>query len=639
MALIYKGYVPTKDKKCLAKFKDRPLASLQDVKSLDEYAGILADDVILIDIDDKDQSEILMNIVEDLQIDCQVMQTTRGKHFYFKNTGVSKCYTGTKLAIGLTADIKVGSKNSYAIVKFKGKDRFVEWECQGESLCELPKWLLPVKTNTDLMNLDDGDGRNSALFGYILTLNHYGFSKDEAVSVLQLVNKWIFKKPLKEKELKEIFRDEAFPKETFMSSNKFEHDKFSQFLLNEYKIQKIHGILYSYTDGIYEAGKIEKLMVKHIPSLKAQQRQETMKYLNLVAPETKDSEARFIAFKNGVYDVLEHVLHPFSNDYVVTNRIPWDYNPDAYDKLADDTLNKIACNDPQVRAVLEECIGYPLWRKQELSRFILLVGDKANGKSTFLDMIKGMIGIENCSFLDLSELNERFSVAELAGKLANVGDDISDEFLQGKGISILKKIVSGNSIKAEFKGQDVFFFSPYAKLLFSANEIPRTKDKTGAVLRRMIIVPFNATFNKADKDFDPYINEKLVRQNAMEYLIQLGIKGIERILLNKDFSSCDKVNEAVDEYNLTNNPVVQFIRETEECEIIGHGTNEVHKLYKIFCIQNNYTELSLISFSRVLCQRMSLKTERRRIAGKLTQIFVQDEHFDTHLEQGLLITE
>ena len=76
------------------------------------------------------------------------------------------------------------------------------------------------------------------------------------------------------------------------------------------------------------------------------------------------------------------------------------------------------------------------------------------------------------------------------GKLANIGDDIGDDFLQGSQVSVFKKIGTGNRIKAERKGQDPFEFNPFIKLLFSANDIPRMKDKTGAVLRRLVIIPF-----------------------------------------------------------------------------------------------------------------------------------------------------
>ena len=72
---MFRGYVPTKKKKCTMQFKGVPSSQLktyEQVKDLDEYAGILADDVILIDIDDKTQSDIMMDIVEDLQLNCRV---------------------------------------------------------------------------------------------------------------------------------------------------------------------------------------------------------------------------------------------------------------------------------------------------------------------------------------------------------------------------------------------------------------------------------------------------------------------------------------------------------------------------------------------------------------------------------------
>ena len=113
---LFRAYVPTKNKKCTMPFKGVPstdLMTYDEVKDLDEYAGILADDVILIDIDDKAQSEKLMDIVEDLQLNCRVYQTTRGRHFLFKNDKVDGCSSHSTLEKGLTADIKGGKKNSY----------------------------------------------------------------------------------------------------------------------------------------------------------------------------------------------------------------------------------------------------------------------------------------------------------------------------------------------------------------------------------------------------------------------------------------------------------------------------------------------------------------------------------------------
>ena len=89
--MLYKGYVETKGKASIEKLKNRTTWKTYDeVKNLNGFGGVLADDTILIDIDDSDQSEILMNIVEELQLDCKVLCTSRGKHFLFKNRTIAR---------------------------------------------------------------------------------------------------------------------------------------------------------------------------------------------------------------------------------------------------------------------------------------------------------------------------------------------------------------------------------------------------------------------------------------------------------------------------------------------------------------------------------------------------------------------
>ena len=129
--IFYRGYVKTKNKHCIEKYKNRTkFSSYEEIKAYPEYAGILAPDTILIDVDDAEESEIMMNIVEALQLNCRVIKTTRGKHFLFynKDRKVEKCSTHSTLACGLSADIKVGCSNSYEVLKFAGEESFVEWD-------------------------------------------------------------------------------------------------------------------------------------------------------------------------------------------------------------------------------------------------------------------------------------------------------------------------------------------------------------------------------------------------------------------------------------------------------------------------------------------------------------------------------
>lgn len=625
---LFRGYIPTKDKAPLVKYKKNPSAimTLEQIKDYPEYAGVLARDIVLVDLDDGEQAEKLMDLVEDLQLNCRVYQTTRGKHFIFRSSEVNRCYTHCKLAVGFTADIKIGNKDGLEILKFNNKERFIEWDNLNNEVDELPDFLKPIKSNIDFNNLGEGDGRNQALFNYILTLQTNGFSKDRARNCIKLINKYLLKEPLSEEELDVILRDEAFNKPIFFDKTTFLFDKFATYLMNNNHIVKINGQLHIYKEGVYVPGnkEIESIMITLIPNLKDTQRKEVLKYLDLIAPSKNVASANYIAFRNGIYDLSTDSLEPYTSDIVITNKIPHDYIKGAYNELTDKTLNKIACFDNEVRAILEECIGYCFYRRNELGKAFILTGEKSNGKSTYLDVLGKILGEDNTCALDLKELGDRFSSAMMFGKLANIGDDIGDDFLQGTAVSLFKKVVTGNRIKAERKGQDPFDFNPYTKFLFSANEVPRMKDKTGAVIRRLVMIPFNATFSKNDEDYDPFIKYKLIEESSINYLIVLGINGLRRVIENNEFTQSQKVKDELKSYEIENNPLLAFIDSVEpEEEIENQITSQVYTRYDLFCVNNKYNPVSNISFSKQICKKLNLRVVDKKVDGKKMRIFVK----------------
>ena len=626
---LYKGYIITKNKKSIMSYKDsNNLLSYEDVKDLEEYAGVLADDVVLIDVDDMEQSKKLFNIVKDLQLLCKVYQSRKGMHFLFKNDGsFNSNKTKTKIACGLEVDIKVGCKNGIEVLKIDGKDRDVLYDIfDDEKYQNAPKYLLPIPFVPKFNELGKGDGRNQELFNYILKLQSNGFTKNECRECINIINKYILKDKLSDSEIKTITRDEAFKSEVFYDGKTFLFDKFAKYLVSEYNIVIINGQIHIYNNGIYDYAQkiIEQKMIEKIPSLKSQTRNEILKYIYLIAEEKKQSEANYIAFKNGIYDLSTDEMIPYTPDIILTNRIEHNYNKNAYNDLTDKTLNKLSVNDKQIRSLLEECIGYTFLRRNELGKAFILTGDKSNGKSTFLDLIAHILGDKNISALDLRELGDRFSTSMLFGKLANIGDDIGDEFMQGSAVSIFKKIVTGNRIKAEQKGKDPFEFNPYIKLLFSANDMPRMRDKTGAVLRRLVMIPFNATFSKNDEDYDPFIKYKLIKEDSIEYLIKLGVDGLKRVLENNEFTRSDKVIDTLKEYEEENNPILGFISEETEGNIVNQSVQDVYLRYSLFCSQNQLQALSKIAFSKQICNRLSLKSVTKRIDDKIVRILIKE---------------
>ncbi|MEG1619793.1 MAG: phage/plasmid primase, P4 family [Eubacterium sp.] len=619
---LFDGYVLTKNKKCIEKIKGRSdFKNYEEVKDSPEFAGILGKETILIDVDEELLANILYKIVTDLDLKCRVYQTNRGKHFLFKNDGVVSNKTHVNLGIGIPADIKLGTRNSYEVLKFDGKEREILRD--SDEIQKVPKWLFPVPKNADFLNLSAGDGRNQTLFNYILTLQSHDFNQDEARECIRIINDYVLKNPLPKSELETVLRDEAFQKPTFFNGTTFLFDKFGDYFKNVHHVIKINKQLHIYKDGIYigEAERIENAMIKCISHLNRSKRAEVTSYLNIkIEDERKIQNASLIAFRNGVYDLASGELKPFSPDYIITNKINWDYNENAYSELVDKTLNKLACNDDQIRALLEEVIGYCFFRRNELGKAFILIGDKSNGKSTFLDMVRTTLGEDNISSLDLKELNGRFSTVMMVNKLANIGDDIDDNWISDS--SIFKKIVTGDRISCEQKGVPKFEFNPYCKLLFSANEIPRMRDKTGAIMRRLIIIPFNATFSKDDPEFHPYIKHDLRKQSCIEYLIRISIEGLKRILKNKTFTKSNKVEQELAEYDYVNNPIIGFVQDLEENKLENEPTSKLYEEYISYCIRNGLQSLSQMQFSKDICKKYHYVTEQRRVAGKRYQFFV-----------------
>lgn len=621
---LYKGFVKSKGKKPLDKLKSDTYRTLDEVLQFDSFGGILNDDIILVDIDDAEQSEMLMNIVEDMQLNCYVYITNRGRHFLFKNSSITKNKTHVKLACGLTADIKVGSTTVCHALKVDGTERFLEWDCDYKDLSEIPKFLYPIKSTIDLLSLTEGDGRNEALYRYILDLTRYNLSKEDAKETLSIVNNYIFKDSLPIRELDTIMRDEAFPEQAFYDGQHFKHDEFANFIISNHHVKRINGVLHYYEDGVYVQGnkKIESKMIQYLPKLKSQQRSEVMKYIDMVCvDDVYDSGVNYIAFNNGIYDINTNKLLDFTPNLILTNKIPHDYNPASYDELVDHTLDKLSCGDASIRSLLEEAIGYSFYRRNELSKSFIFLGDKANGKSTFLAMLEECLGSSNYSALDIDELDGRFDTSMMAGKLANIGDDISDSYLRDKTVSMFKKIVSGNMIKAEFKGQDTFSFKPFVKLFFSANNLARMKDPTGAVLRRLVIIPMNGVFTKEDPDYDPYIISKLTTESAMQYLIQLGIQGLKRVLDNHAFTSSKAVDEQVQLYEEENNPIIGFVNEFGEDYLLRETVTTIYRAYQVYCEESGCKYESRINFSKKICKLYNITTKTKKIDGKVYRMF------------------
>ncbi|SFJ26501.1 putative DNA primase/helicase [Terrisporobacter glycolicus] len=621
MVFIFKGYIPTNGKRPTEEYKNRTeFYSLSDVEKLNSYGAVLEDEIIQLDVDDEEQSNIVLNIIKDLNIQCNIIQTNRGKHFYFKNTNQDKRKQGYTTAIGVKIDTGLGSQNAVIPIKIDGKVR--KWLLKVDKLDNLPTWLVPLdKREINFTDMGEGDGRNQELFNYILRLQSAGLVKEEIKSTIRIINKYILKEPMPEHEVDIITRDKAFLKESFYIKNKLQYEKLAKFLITEEHIVKINEQLHIYKDGYYSNNiiDIEKSMLKYIQNSTKTPRGEILRYLELLCSNKQITNSKYIVFNNGVFNLETKELLDYSPEYIIKNKIPHNYNQAVYHELLDKTLNKIACNDKKLRATIEEMIGYTLLRRNELGKSFILTGNGSNGKSTLLDLIMELLGEDNVSSVSLKELNDRFKTFQLDGKLANIGDDISNEYIQDN--STFKKLVTGEKVNVERKGRDPYDFKNYSKLIFSANELPRINDLSGGLKRRILFIPFNAVFSKKDPDYDPFIKDKITTPEALEYLLKIAIDGLYRILDNNNITVSKASQEVWNEYEQINNPVVSFI---EENKIENESINDVFRKYQMWCVESGLKPLSKIVFGKEVRKQGYNSNKSIRVEGKQVKIYKLD---------------
>lgn len=589
------------------------------------FGAILNDDFIDISFDTDDLSEKFWNMAEENNWNCLILENPNNGHIhsFWKDTEhrIQKGGVDLTLAVGLIADIHAGA--TYIPLRVHGADRFPP-SFEPDSIQEVPDELLPVNTTISLLDMEEGEGRNDSIFKYILVLqSQLQLDRERIKKVLDNTNRFIFTEPLPDDELETITRQEAFEKPIFYKGKTFLHDAFGQYLIRQNHIARIEGRLHIYQEGIYsdDVNLIYEAMRSVLPSIRKNQKSEVIDYMTDTAPRLKYSDVNLIAFRNGILNLDTLKLLPFSPEYVVPNLIPWDYNPQAEDHDADKFLDRIACNDQSIRQLLEECIGYCFYRQNIIQKAFILVGEKANGKSTFTHTLENILGEDNISAVDLKDIGKQFNKASMYGKLANIGSDISDEFIPDP--NFFKKITAGDTVDAEFKFQNSFKYKPRVKLIFSANNIPRIKDKTGAVLRRLIIIPFHATFSEDDPDFDPNIEDKLFKQSAMEYFIKIGVQGLKRLLSQKHFTKSDKVQKELEDYEEYNNPVIGFFKEMDEGYLFREETKTIHLAYSAWCQENGYLPESKNQFGRTLKSLFGVESKQRTIAGKSVRMYVK----------------
>jgi putative DNA primase/helicase len=238
----------------------------------------------------------------------------------------------------------------------------------------------------------------------------------------------------------------------------------------------------------------------------------------------------YINLRNGMLEWRTGELLEHSPEFHSTVQIPHSWNPDSECPKFDEWLAERL--PAQGIRLAWELIAATVYSGNPIQRAGLLYGVGKSGKSTFLDVIQGLIGTRNCAALSPHDMTKTvFATHSLLGKQSNIVTDIDPTKISET--AIFKRVVASESIQAQQKNKPEFGFKPFCNHLYSANQIPKTADRTSAWTRRFAILRFDHPIGQGTRIVERY--DRILLSEA-EGIIAKAVRIIPELLSQGDFS-------------------------------------------------------------------------------------------------------
>ncbi len=359
------------------------------------------------------------------------------------------------------------------------------------------------------------------------------------------------------------------------------------------------GSYYFYDHGVYEPAEdlaafaaVRGLMLKtakthEISDAEMQWRSAIRKLVREINPNPF-----LVNVRNGFYNVLDGGFKPHTTEYYSTVQISANYDPTAKCPRFLTFLSDIL---PESELpLIQEIFGYLIIPVNKAQKSFVFVGAPNAGKSTLLSIAQEvLLGPENVSNIPWQGLSDRFNKAELFGKLANIFADLPSKAIDDGGM--FKALTGEDSITAERKNKDPFSFRPYARLLFSCNEIPKNyADRTDGFYRRLIIIRFDNSVPQEKRD--PNLRERIAAER--DGILTWALDGLRRLIANNYlFGETDRTRYELQRYKVDSNSVLAFV---DEYCVTGDGftpREELYARYKDFCTNNGLKPMAQNRFN------------------------------------------
>jgi putative DNA primase/helicase len=581
--------------------KKYPSKNADRAKNADAFkdAGyILNDEELVIDVDNLDRPTI-EKLIHHFGIKTQIVWTDTGAHFYYRKP---QGFKGNKIVCPLGFEIEYKhSKNTPNGVTIKRNGKMREIDNAGIRE-DLPDFFSYKRGLKNLYGMEESEGRNRDLFAHRMRIANLGSWK----SILRFINNNIFATPLDEKEFQTVARDGVKPK-----AEKHNQPDIAKYLIDTYKVVSYLGKMYWFVDGTYicDDEKIDRLIAIEVPSQKTNFYNEVKKQMEFQAPLIDKAATFDIKLQNGILRNGKFYAIDFVEFTPYSINIP--YFKDATPvPTVDEYLDFVCEGDPDFKARLLESLAHCFITNREfksmLGKLFIFVGGGGNGKGTLLKIITKILGEENVSSLSIKQMADERYFASMFGKLANLGDDIEDEFISKEQVKMLKNISTCDRVQMRRMFENSKDVQLTCSLIFTSNHVLKAREKGDSWKRRVDWIPLYAK----PKRKDAKLFAKLTKPESLQYWIRLIVEAYQRLHKNECFTFCDRINQFNEEYHKMNNNINEFLFDYDPQDFIGKQKRESFREYRAWCEENEEQPLGAEKFHEELSNRFNLDLKR-----------------------------
>ena len=379
--------------------------------------------------------------------------------------------------------------------------------------------------------------------------------------------------------------------------------------------------IYVYDNGIYKQGEvlikkeIERAMGEDASSYFVSEILDHIRRRTYVPRSLFNIDKNFLPVKNGLLHLTEFKLYPFDPSKIFTYQLPVEYDPSK------DCVHIRQFMEDVVRAedipTVQEFLGYCLYPDLPAHKTLWLYGTGRNGKTTFVNLLKHLVGNACVASVTLDELDgwHRFSIVRLFGKLVNIIPEPST--MRAMNTVDFKRLTGGDFVSAEVKNkQKTVDFVNFAKFIIYGNKFPIIRDPSPAFWSRLIVIGFPNTF---DKNAIPNYDRVLINKDGLSGFLNWCLEGLKRLRANNFMFTTSKTSEELKtEFIKQSDSVRAFVR--ERCIFSSSAfitKEELYAAYKEFCEAEGLTIRGIKTFAEIISEIPRVYSKHKKIGDKI----------------------